>query len=405
MGLPGLNLGTANLIRKQVSLANQVTGQVYVDGNRTDKFSQKGTPERPFKTIEDGIEFALAGRVAGVDLNHVIKVKPGTYAVPDAKLPIQLTDRIFIVGAGGGPEATIIRPVGTVDKDLFEANHTGPNLGIVEFHNLDLAPNVAGRSALIVKNSHSRVSFRDCWVFNAAGGGFIVRMQHGASDFVLCVLERVNQWPEFFTQTDRITGVEFDFQNAIDCLVAADCNLAQIKTNTNPLGDMRLTNCRLVHETITGGDKGQTILAAQCWSDGAGGGGFDPLDPQDFRGEHSFEIADGNKTPNEIHTLALLATSDTVLQIPTGAVVTKVTVRVIDPVTTSSATDTFDVGVVGATTRYGSGFTGAAGDKQPQGPSDNQLFYASATAIRLSAPGAETFTGGKVSVAITHSKP
>lgn len=111
------------------------------------------------------------------------------------------------------------------------------------------------------------------------------------------------------------------------------------------------------------------------------------------------------KTVNEIHTLSLLATSDTAIQIPAGAIVTKVTVRVIDAVTTSSTTNTFDVGVVGATTRYGSGIAGAGGTENAQGPSDNQLFYATATAIRLSAPGVETFATGKLSVAITHSAP
>jgi len=112
------------------------------------------------------------------------------------------------------------------------------------------------------------------------------------------------------------------------------------------------------------------------------------------------------KTENEIHTLALLATSDTTLQIPAGAVVLKVTVRVIDTVVISGAgPQTFDIGVLGATTRYGSGVAGASGTEKSQGPSDNQLFYATATAIRLSAPGVEAFTAGKVSVAITHSAP
>lgn len=111
------------------------------------------------------------------------------------------------------------------------------------------------------------------------------------------------------------------------------------------------------------------------------------------------------KTENEIHTLSLAAFSDTTIQIPAGANVSKVTVRVIDAVTTSSGTDTFDVGVVGATTRYGTGLAGAAGTERDQGPFDNQLFYGAATAIRLSAPGVETFLTGKISVAITHSAP
>ena len=113
------------------------------------------------------------------------------------------------------------------------------------------------------------------------------------------------------------------------------------------------------------------------------------------------------KTINEIHTLAAAAFSDTTIQIPDGAVVFKITVRVIDLVVISGAgPQTFDVGVAGATTRYGTGFTAAIGDKQPSGARDGSNDrYTAATAIRLSAPGAETFTAGKVSVAITHSAP
>ena len=112
------------------------------------------------------------------------------------------------------------------------------------------------------------------------------------------------------------------------------------------------------------------------------------------------------KTVNEIHVLAAAAFSDTAIQIPAGATVSKVTVRVIDAVVISGAgPQTFDVGVVGALTRYGAGLAGAAGTERDQGPSDNQLFYGPAAAIRLSAPGVETFTAGKISVAITHSAP
>lgn len=111
------------------------------------------------------------------------------------------------------------------------------------------------------------------------------------------------------------------------------------------------------------------------------------------------------KTINEIHDLDTATFSDTTILIPAGANVSKVTVRVIDVITTSSGSDTFDVGVVGQLKRYGAGLAGAAGTERDQGPSDNQFFYGPAESIRLSAPGIETFLTGKISVAITHSAP
>lgn len=101
------------------------------------------------------------------------------------------------------------------------------------------------------------------------------------------------------------------------------------------------------------------------------------------------------RVKTELHTLAAAATSDTTILFPANTIGMIVAVRVTTAVTTSAATNTFSVGVPGATTRYGSGISGGLGttNKAP-GSAD----YTSATAIRFSAPGAETFTAGVIRV-------
>lgn len=110
----------------------------------------------------------------------------------------------------------------------------------------------------------------------------------------------------------------------------------------------------------------------------------------------------------EAHTLTLGATSDTTtIVIPAGAIVLGVAVRVTTAVTTSSGTNTFDVGDDGGAdvNRYGADIAGAAGTTNRQGPADNQLFYGSITEIRFSAPGAETFTAGAIRVIVYYMIP
>lgn len=82
---------------------------------------------------------------------------------------------------------------------------------------------------------------------------------------------------------------------------------------------------------------------------------------------------------SELVTIAAATTTDTVIQIPAGAVVCGVSIRVTVAIPTAA---TFDYGVAGATTRYGTGIAVAAGTTYP-GTDDSMRFYGSAASIRI----------------------
>lgn len=97
----------------------------------------------------------------------------------------------------------------------------------------------------------------------------------------------------------------------------------------------------------------------------------------------------GLKTLTELTTIAAAATTDTAIQIPAGALVLGVSVRVTTVIPTAA---TFNYGIAGATARYGTGIAVAATTTYP-GTDDGVRFYAAATAIRITpdlTPGANT---------------
>lgn len=108
-------------------------------------------------------------------------------------------------------------------------------------------------------------------------------------------------------------------------------------------------------------------------------------------GANGSTMVDGFLT--ELHTLAAAATSDTTIQIPAGAVVTHVTGRVTTLITGATS---FDVGVAGATSRYGDDVAVAA-TTTFVGPDPRA--YTAATSIRFTANGSN-FTAGVVRVDI-----
>lgn len=101
----------------------------------------------------------------------------------------------------------------------------------------------------------------------------------------------------------------------------------------------------------------------------------------------------------ESHTLAAAATSNTTIQIPAGAMVLGVDIRVTTEIT---GCDTLDVGVTGATTRYGTGIALTAGTTNATCATVSApTIYQSATAIRFSAiGGGASFTAGVVRVTV-----
>lgn len=83
----------------------------------------------------------------------------------------------------------------------------------------------------------------------------------------------------------------------------------------------------------------------------------------------------------ELTTVAAAATTDTTIQFPAGSVGLGVTVRVTTVIPTATS---FDVGIAGATNRYGATVNVAATTTN-SGPSVNA--YTSATAVRLTMNG------------------
>ena len=96
----------------------------------------------------------------------------------------------------------------------------------------------------------------------------------------------------------------------------------------------------------------------------------------------------------ESFTLALAATSDTLIQIPDRAIVFGVTVRVQTAITGATS---YNCGIVGDLSKYG-GTLGIAAGSSNIGVTGPTAFYAN-TPIRFSAVGGN-FTGGVIRTAI-----
>lgn len=97
----------------------------------------------------------------------------------------------------------------------------------------------------------------------------------------------------------------------------------------------------------------------------------------------------------EDHAVSAGGASDTTIQIPDRAVVFGVTGRVTQAV---SGAVSWDLGVAGATNRYGSSI-GVAADSIVNGVSGQPVAYFADTPLRLTANGG-SFTGGVVRLAI-----
>lgn len=92
----------------------------------------------------------------------------------------------------------------------------------------------------------------------------------------------------------------------------------------------------------------------------------------------------------ELTTIAAAATTDTTIQAPANSLVLGVSVRVTVAIPTAA---TFDIGVAGATTRYGTGVSTAATTTNTSPGTTNPSIYAAATSIRFTpnaTPGANT---------------
>lgn len=99
----------------------------------------------------------------------------------------------------------------------------------------------------------------------------------------------------------------------------------------------------------------------------------------------------------ELTTIAAAATTDTAIQIPANAKVLAVSVRVTTVIPTAA---TFDVGIAGATTRFGTGLSTAANTTNPGTNDDGARYYAAATSVRITPNATPAANTGRVRVTI-----
>lgn len=121
----------------------------------------------------------------------------------------------------------------------------------------------------------------------------------------------------------------------------------------------------------------------------------------DYLGELCYNMLNNGqarreRTLTELTTIAAAASTDTAIQIPADAQVIAVSVRVVTVIPTAA---TFSVGVAGATTRYGTGLSVAAGTTNP-GTDDGVRWYTAAAAIRITPNLAPAAATGQVRVTI-----
>lgn len=102
------------------------------------------------------------------------------------------------------------------------------------------------------------------------------------------------------------------------------------------------------------------------------------------------------KTLTEETTIAAAATTDTTIQVPAGAIVIAVQARVTTVIPTAAA---MDIGIAGATTRYLTAGAVTAGATS-RGTDAGLLYYATATAIRITPDAQPGDTTGRVRVTI-----
>lgn len=149
------------------------------------------------------------------------------------------------------------------------------------------------------------------------------------------------------------------------------------------------------------------------WTSGAAGSSMDTILARDAANTLALRNANANQTMrfgtmnaaysqisavSELHTLAAAATSDTTITIPANSLVVGVTLRVT---TTITGCTTLDVGVAGATTRYGTGIALTSGTTNVSPGTTNPTIYSAATAIRFTAVGGgASFTAGVIRVTV-----
>lgn len=102
------------------------------------------------------------------------------------------------------------------------------------------------------------------------------------------------------------------------------------------------------------------------------------------------------KQLTELTTIAAAATTDTTIEIPAGVLVVSVSTRVTVAIPVAGH---YDVGIAGATTRYG-GVDAVEAGTVTKGTNDGMRYYAAATKIRITPDGTPDAATGRVRVTI-----
>lgn len=147
---------------------------------------------------------------------------------------------------------------------------------------------------------------------------------------------------------------------------------------------------KYLSQTGTGSASAAPAWNAIAASDLPAGGtisGYDSTNGQDFK---TYQI-------QELVTVAASATTTTTITVPAGCTVRAVALRVTTAIPTAT---TFDIGVVGATTRYGAALSTAAGTTNVTGGSVNPSCYASTVALTITPNATPASNTGRVRVVI-----
>jgi hypothetical protein len=106
------------------------------------------------------------------------------------------------------------------------------------------------------------------------------------------------------------------------------------------------------------------------------------------------------KNLTELTTIAAAATTDTTIQLPAGAIILSVSVRVTTVIPTAT---TFDVGDSGSATRFNTASVAVAANSTDVGTKAGAYYNASATAVRLTMNGTPPAANtGRVRVTISY---
>ena len=263
------DLGGSDQIALEALLAAGPPGTIFVDGNRTDPYTESGSLARPFKDLAPAF-------AAATELETVYRIRRKTTGLYSGTSPLILpTGSVTLFGEDGIP--------GT-DLGMVWQPVAGTFLHLERF-----SVSTAFATALKVSNKDStassiNVTLRDMDL--VLGGTLSLEFLNEQAAKIIRLRGRGSSLFPFFIK------MKFQPKNAGDLLCLEDLNLdGGLETTADAVAaSIELSKCRIKHKGITGGDPAQKIFAANCSTDN-GDSTVAPLDALDFQGLHTFQIA------------------------------------------------------------------------------------------------------------------